>query len=91
MTGFEIDDECELLDGTELFATSNDSQVQVGTLPSVSWSHDAQRWIGLCSLRAAHADLTDGFVTIDDEQHTCRIVGLPFVTLERRRQVPAPR
>ncbi len=90
MKGFEVDDECELLDGTELFATIDGSPVQVGTLPSVSWSHDAGRWIGLCSLRTEYADVTDCFVTLDEEQHACRIAGLPFVTFDRRRQVPAP-
>lgn len=90
LRGFEIDDECELLDGTELYASIDGADVQVGTLPSVSWSHDAGRWIGLCSLRTEHAELSEGFVVLDDEQHACRIVGLPFVQVERRRQVPAP-
>jgi aminomethyltransferase len=91
LRGFEIDDECELLDGTELYASVDGTDVQVGTLPSVSWSHDAERWIGLCSLQTAHADVTEGFVVLDEKQHACRLVGLPFVTVERRRQVPAPR
>ncbi len=90
LRGFEIDDECELVDGAELFATIGAEDIAVGTLPSVSWSHDAARWIGLSSLRTEHADVTDCFVTIDDERHACRIVGLPFVSLPRRRLVPAP-
>jgi aminomethyltransferase len=90
LKGFEIDDECELLDGAELFATVDGEDVQVGTLPSVSWSHDPARWIGLASLRTEHADIKDCFVVIDDEQHACRIVGLPFVQIARRREVPAP-
>ena len=42
------------------------------------------------SLRTEHDEVTECFVTLDDEQHACRIVGLPFVTFDRRRQVPAP-
>jgi aminomethyltransferase len=90
LAGFEIDAECELLDGTELFATIDGTDVQVGTLPSVSWSHDPARWIGLASLRTEHADVKDCFVVLDDESYPCRIVGLPFVQNARRRQVPAP-
>ncbi len=90
LRGFEIDDECDLLDGTELFAVVDGEPVQIGTLPSVSWSFDAGRWLGLASVRTEHADVKDGFVTLDDEQHACRLVSLPFVTFERRRAVPAP-
>ncbi len=90
MKGFEIDAECELLDGTELFASVDGVELQVGTLPSVSWSHDAERWIGLSSLRSEHQDVTECFVVVDEERHPCRVVGLPFVKLPRRGQVPAP-
>ena len=93
MRGFEIYSQCELLDGTELFASGgggDGDDVQVGTLPSVSWSHDAGRWIGLSSLRTEHATASDCFVVIDDERHACRIVDLPFVQVDRRRETPAP-
>jgi len=90
MKGFSIDAECELTDGAELFATIEGEPVQVGTLPSVSWSHTAKGWIGLSSLRSAHAGLAEGFVQIDGQAIPCRITELPFVDLERRRQVPAP-
>ena len=91
LRGFEIDAECELLDGAELFASLDGEDIQVGTLPSVSWSHDPARWIGLASLRTERADVTDCFVFVDEERQPCRIVGLPFVQITRRRQVPAPR
>jgi len=90
MRGFSIDEECALTDGAELFATIDGEAVQVGTLPSVSWSHTAKGWIGLASMRTAHASLAEGFVRIDDETIPCRITDLPFIDLERRRQVPAP-
>jgi glycine cleavage system aminomethyltransferase T len=90
LRGFEIDDECDLVDGAPLFADARGETVQIGTLPSVSWSHDPARWIGLSSLRAEHADVADGFVVIDDERHACRLVDLPFVQFPRRRAVPAP-
>ena len=90
LSGFEIDAECELVDGAELFATVDGDDVQVGTLPSVSWSHEPARWIGLSSLRTQHAQVSDCFVVIDDERQPCRIVGLPFLQIARRRQVPAP-
>ncbi len=90
MKGFEIDAECELEDGAELLATISGEDVQVGTLPSVSWSYGANRWIGLSSLKTAHADLTDGFVELNGQQIPCRITQLPFVNFERRRLVPAP-
>ena len=90
LRGFEIDAECDLEDGAELFASINGEDVQVGTLPSVSWSFDVERWIGLSSLKSAYADVTDGFVTIGEENFDCRIRSLPFVNFERRRQVPAP-
>ena len=51
MRGFEIDDECELEDGAELDALIDGREAQIGSLPSVSWSHDANRWIGLASIR----------------------------------------
>ncbi len=90
MKGFSIDVECDLADGAELFAALDGEAVQVGTLPSVSWSHTAKGWIGLSSLRTEHAGLSEGFVEIDGEKIACRIVELPFIDLERRRQVPAP-
>lgn len=90
MKGFTIDAECELEDGAELFATIDGDTVQVGTLPSVSWSHTAKGWIGLSSLRTAHTGLTEGFVEIGGDKFPCRITDLPFIDLERRRQVPAP-
>ena len=65
-------------------------KVQVATLPSVSWSHANKGWIGLSSLKTAHAGLTEGFVEIGGEKIPCRICDLPFIDLERRRQVPAP-
>ena len=89
MKGFEIDGEVELEDGAELFATIDGEDVQIGTLPSVSWSYGANRWIGLSSLRTAHAEATEGFVQVNDETVPCRITGLPFVDFARRRQVPA--
>ena len=90
LKGFEIDSDCELLDGAELFAVVAGEQVQVGTLPSVSWSHPRAGWIGLASLRSHHSDVSDGFVVVDGEHVSCRIVGLPFVQIPARRQVPAP-
>lgn len=90
MKGFSIDGECELADGAELFATIGGEAVQVGTLPSVSWSHSAKGWIGLSSLQTAHSGLTQGFVEIDGDKIACRITELPVIDLERRRQVPAP-
>ena len=90
MKGFEIDAECELEDGAELFATIDGEDVQIGTLPSVSWSYSENRWIGLSSLKTANADLTEGFVELDGEKIPCRIAKIPFVNLARRREVPAP-
>jgi glycine cleavage system T protein (aminomethyltransferase) len=90
MKGFAIDADCELEDGAELFAEIDGEAVQVGTLPSVSWSHSAKGWIGLASLRTAHAHISDGYVEIGETSFPCRIVDLPFINLERRRQVPAP-
>ena len=90
MRGFSIDQECDLADGAELFATIDGEAVQVGTLPSVSWSHSAKGWIGLSSLRTEHAGLAEGFVEIDGDKIPCRITDLPVIDLERRRQVPAP-
>ncbi|MEO8329223.1 MAG: glycine cleavage T C-terminal barrel domain-containing protein, partial [Candidatus Nanopelagicales bacterium] len=90
MKGFEIAGDCELVDGAELFADINGDQVQVGTLPSVSWSHDAKSWIGLASLKSAHADIAEGYVQVNGDNCPCRITTLPFISLQRRRQVPAP-
>ena len=93
MRGFEIDSQCDLLDGTELFVSSDGGDggvVQVGTLPSVSWSHDAGRWIGLSSLRTQHAAASDCFVLNDDVRHACRSVDLTYVKSDRRRETPAP-
>ena len=90
LRGFEIDAECELVDGAQLFASIDGEEVPVGTLPSVSWSHEPARWIGLSSLRTEHAGVSDAYVVVDEVRHDCRIVGLPFIELDRRRQVPAP-
>ena len=90
MKGFTIEAECDLEDGAALFATRGGQDVQVGTLPSVSWSHSANGWIGLSSLRTAHSEVTTAFVDIGGDKFSCRITELPFVSLERRRQVPAP-
>ncbi|MFT5452144.1 MAG: glycine cleavage system aminomethyltransferase T [Enterobacterales bacterium] len=90
MKGFEIDAECELEDGAELFSTIDGEDVKIGTLPSVSWSYNADGWIGLSSLKTAYADFTEGFVVINDAKVICRICKIPFVNFERRSQVPAP-
>ena len=62
----------------------------VRPLPSVSWSHDANRWIGLSSIQANRANISEGYVEIEGKQYPCRIRDLPFVQIPRRRQVPAP-
>ena len=90
MTGFEIDAEGELEDGAELLASIDGETVAIGTLPSVSWSFGLGRWIGLASLKAAHAKVTEGFVEIDGERVVCRLRPIPFVKFQRRSQVPAP-
>ena len=90
MTGFEIEDKCDLADGADLFSSINGKDVNVGTLPSVSWSYGLGRWIGLASLKTAHADLAEGFVEIGGKKVACRIRELPFVKFDRRTQVPAP-
>ena len=91
LRGFVVEAECDLLDGAQLFADVDGHDVQVGTLPSVSWSHDPARWIGLASVRTEHAALTDCYVVSGNERQECRIVALPFVQIDRRRQVPAPK
>ncbi len=90
LKGFEIEDECDLEDGAEMFAVIDGVPVQIGTLPSVSWSFSANRWIGLASLQTAHAEAASGYVEIDGGQFTCRTTELPAVRLARRTQVPAP-
>ncbi|MCR8921316.1 aminomethyltransferase family protein [Dasania sp. GY-MA-18] len=90
MKGFIIKDECELEDGAELFATINGEDLQIGTLPSVSWSFSAKHWLGLSSLRSAYAEVAEGFVRINGEKVAVSICSLPFVNFERRTQVPAP-
>lgn len=90
MTGFEIKTECELEDGAEVFANIDGEAVQVGTLPSVTWSHGFGHWLGLASLQTAHAAISEGYVEIDGEQHAVSFRGLPFVNFERRLAVPAP-
>ncbi|WP_339671937.1 aminomethyltransferase family protein [Dasania marina] len=90
MKGFIIKDECELEDGAELYATISGETVQIGTLPSVSWSYSAKHWLGLSSLRVAYAEVGEGFVLINDEQVAVTICALPFVNFDRRTQVPAP-
>jgi len=90
MTGFEVDADCELTDGTELLGEVDGEWVAVGTLPSVSWSHERGHWIGLASLRSPYASLAGGQVEVDGERYPARLVSLPFVTVPHRRQVPAP-
>jgi aminomethyltransferase len=90
MKGFVIAAECDLEDGAELFVTIDGEDLQVGTLPSVSWSYSTNGWIGLSSLKTDYADVTQGFVVINDEKVTCCISKIPFVKIERRSQVPAP-
>ena len=90
LKGFEIDSDCELLDGADVFADLGGERVKVGTLPSVSWSHPRAGWIGLASLLSGYREVSDAFVVVDDERVPCRIVGLPFVQIPARRMVPAP-
>lgn len=90
MQSFTIDADCELADGAELYADIDGQQTQIGTLPSVSWQYGRNRWIGLASLRVAHADRVDAYVVVAGGRHDCRIMPSPLVSIERRRQVPAP-
>ena len=90
MKGFKIMQECELEDGAELFASIDGEEVQIGTLPSVSWAYGADHWLGLSSLRTAHADATEGYVKINGDKVAVEICKLPFASYERRTQVPAP-
>jgi aminomethyltransferase len=90
MQSFTIDADCELADGAELYADIDGQQTQIGTLPSVSWQYGRNRWIGLASLRVAHADRVGAYVVVAGDRHDCRIMPSPLVSIERRRQVPAP-
>jgi aminomethyltransferase len=90
MKGFIIEAECELEDGAELFATVDGEDLQIGTLPSVSWSYGANHWLGLSSLRTAYANATEGFVVIDGDKVVVNISKIPFVKFDRKAQVPAP-
>ena len=88
MKGFIIDAECELEDGAELFSSVAGEDVQIGTLPSVSWSFAENHWLGLSSLQTAHVDVVEGFVLLNDEKVMVKICDIPFVNFDRKTQVP---
>jgi glycine cleavage system aminomethyltransferase T len=90
MKGFIIDDECELEDGTELFAEIDGEEYQVGTLPSVAWSYSDGHWLGLSSLKIDYADLAEAYVLIAGQKKRCAISDIPFINLQQRSLVPAP-
>ncbi len=89
MKGFTIAVECELEDGAELFASIDGSDVKIGTLPSVSWSHGTSQWLGLTSLLIAHAAATEGFVVVNDEKVAVSVCSIPFINFSRKLQVPS--
>jgi aminomethyltransferase len=89
--GLTINQECELEDGIELYATIDDTVLQVGTMPSVAWSYNLNCWIGLASIITSfYKDDLEYILKTEGKQMTCYEAKIPFVKLDRYLQTPAP-
>ncbi|MDA9761832.1 aminomethyltransferase family protein [Desulfobacterales bacterium] len=83
--------ESDVEDGMDIFAVINGEILDVGTIPCVAWSYGLKCWLGLASVRpSTYSAKLKYHVQIGNEQIACRQMDLPFVTLSRYRQVPAP-
>jgi aminomethyltransferase len=89
MTGFTIEDDCELEFCQVLYATVDGTSVQVGTLPSVARQPVRKVWIGFASIKAQYKDTPDLYVMDKDRKVPCQPSKLPFINLARRNQLPA--
>jgi aminomethyltransferase len=89
--GLAIDQKCEIEDGAALYSVIDGETRQVGTLPSVAWSHGLNCCVTLASIQSDYSGgNTEYYVKIDGNLISCRVVTLPFVKFDRYRQTPAP-
>lgn len=87
--GLAIDEKCEPADGTEVFSIIDGKTHQVGTLPSVAWSHGLHCWLTLASIQSDYLGNEMKYhIEIGGGQISCRMVNLPFVKFDRYHQTP---
>ena len=90
LRSFVVDEDSLPNDGAEIFAVDGNHDASVGVVTCSSWSWGMDKTIGNASIRSEHADLKSAWVTIDGQRVKLTLSRGPLISLERRKQVPAP-
>ena len=86
----DIDEQVEIDDGADLYATVDDRDVSIGLITCSSWSWGMKRTIGNASIKAAFRDLKNAWMNVEEKRIAVKLGRGPFIDLQRRNQVPAP-
>ena len=90
LRSFVIDEDSLPNDGAEIFAVDSNHDTLVGVVTCSSWSWGMNKTIGNASIKSEHADLESAWVAIDGRRVKLTLSRGPLISLERRKQVPAP-
>lgn len=78
----------DLPPGTKIY--SDGGEGPIGVVTSSAWSWGLERTIGHVSVERRHAERVEACAHVGEERVSLRLRRGPLLTLERRRQVPAP-
>ena len=87
---FEIDENSQPDDGTEIRAEVDGQELSVGSVNCSSWSWGMNKMIGNASMNSEHAELEQGWITLDGKRLELNLSRGPLISLDRRNQVPVP-
>ena len=89
LRSFEINENSQPVDGTDLYAGANDRDISVGTVNCSSWSWGLKKMIGNASIKSEHSGLEEAWMPLDGKFIKVKLQRGPLITLDRRNQVPA--
>jgi len=90
LRSFEIDENSQPDDGTEIYASIDDQDVSVGSVNCSSWSWGLEKMIGNASIKSEYAEIQDAWILMNGKGLKMKLRRGPLITLERLNQVPAP-
>jgi glycine cleavage system T protein (aminomethyltransferase) len=90
LRSFEIDENIQPDDGTEIYASMDDQDVSIGSVNCSCWSWGLDKMIGNASIKSEHAKVEDAWVLLNGKRCDLKLSRGPHITLKRRNQVPAP-
>jgi len=90
LRSFVTDKRCEPDDGAELFGSPGTHNESIGKIACSNWSWGMHKTIGNASIKSAHAEVENAWVSIDGKFVKLSLSRGPLVSLPRRNQFPAP-